>query len=430
MLRSFSKAAWALALLAVAITMPVVAHAQAGGGTTNQYTLSQATYTQVKRIQKLMGASKYGKALTMAKHLLPDAKDESPYAEALVNQLIAQTYLLQKELDKAAPYLERIVQLDALQPQEQQSSVEELAAIYLMEKKYPSAIHLYKQVISEKEAKAKRLGKKPDISAQTYYRLGLAYSFNKQFPEAMSNIERAIGMAKQPHKSWYENWFIVAYKMQNFSKANDIASKLVADWPNDKDFWTYYANTALLLHKDRQATAIYGLMYKRGMLKDKDSYLQLANLLLESKAPYKAGEIMTEGLEKGIIPKTPDNYDALAGAWMQARDWHKALAALGKEAALSPTGAVYLRQAAIYLNQQDYGQAMRAARNAIKKGGLKSPGRAWMILGQGAFAQKNWQAATNAFHQAENYKEQRKDAQSWIQYVENARKGSSNTGSG
>lgn len=393
-----------------------------GGGNSNQYTLSQQTYDRVNRVQKLLGDNKYDKARTLAKDVLPAAKKESKFAQALVDQLIAQTYLLQKNFDAAEPYLEEVVKLDALQPQSQQSVIEELATIYLSQEKYDDSIRLYKEVIADKEAKAKKLGKKASINPELYYRLGLAYSFKSDFPEAMTNIEKAIHMASKPHKDWYQNWFIVAYKMKNYDKANSIAKQLVVNWPDDKDFWTYYANTALLLHNDEQATAVYQLMYKRGMVKSRDEYLQLVNLLLEQNAPYKAGKLLQEGLDKGIVPKTADNYDALATAWMQARDWNNALDALGKEAQLATTGAVYLHQASIYLNQQDYAKAQAAAQNAINKGGLDHPGRAWMVLGQSAFEQKDWSTALNAFHKAENYHEQAKNAKSWIQYVMNSRK--------
>jgi len=396
------------------------AHAQKAGNNsssnnTNQYTLSQQTYDQVNRVQKLMGNNKYAQARKLAKSMQARVKKESDYAYALVEQLIAQTYLLQKDYDKAEPYLEKIVELDALQPQAQESVIEELANIYLSQKKYTNAINLYKKVIAAKEKKKKQ------VQPQTYYRLGLAYSFNNNYQPAMKDIEKAIKMAKKPKKDWYQNWFIVAYKMKDNKKAHDIAQKLVAMWPDDQDFWNYYGNTALLLHRDKEATAIYQLMDKRGMLKSSDDYMQLVNLLIESKDPYKAAEVLSKAMDKGVVSKTANHYDILSSAWIQAQEWNKALDALGKEAALAPTGSVYLRQASIYLNQQDYAKAKQAAQNAVKKGGLKNPGRGWMVLGQAAYEQKDWKTALNAFHKAENYKEQAKDARNWIQYVSKAK---------
>lgn len=386
-----------------------------GGGNSNQYTLSQETYNQVSRVQKLMGNNKYAKARNVAESMQSRVKNESDYAYALVEQLIAQTYLLQKNYDKAEPYLEKIVELDALQPQAQESVIQELANIYLSQKKYSQAINLYKKVIAEKEKKKKQ------VQPSTYYRLGLAYSFSNDYKSAMKDIEKAINMAKKPKKDWYQNWFIVAYKMNDNKKAHEIAQKLVAMWPDDQDFWNYYGNTALLLHKDKEATAIYQLMDKRGMLKSSDDYMQLVNLLIEAKDPYKAAVVLNKAMDKGVIKKTAKNYDILSSAWIQAQEWSKALDALGKEAALAPTGSVYLRQASIYLNQQDYANAKKAAQNAVQKGGLKEPGRAWMVLGQASYEQKDWKTALNAFHKAENYKKQSQDARNWIQYVSKAK---------
>lgn len=421
--------------LVMGLAVPVGAHAQgtehgnsgSGGGNssnqTNSYTLTQDTYDQVQRVQKQIAAQHYDQALKTAKNVLPRARRESPYAHALVLQLMANIYLMQKEYEQAAPVLAQIVQLDALQPSSEQDVIYQLANIYLIEKKYPDAVRLYKEVLAKTEQKKQT----PDPSL--YYQLGLAYSLENDFNQADKYISEAIQKSTTKHKDWYQNWFIAAYKLKNYQKANRIAKTLIVNWPDDADFWNYYANTFLLLKDDKNATAVYALMYDRGMLKDKDSLLQLANLYFEENAPYKAGKLLSENMAKGIIPKTKDNYDILASAWMQSREWGKALDALGEEAKLAATGSVYLRQAAIYLNQEDYAHAEQAAQNAISKGGLKNDaGRAWMIAGQAAYAQKKWDAALHAFHQAENFKDQRDNAKSWVQYVDSSRNASGNGG--
>ena len=417
--------------LAFAQFAPVAAVAQ-----TNQYTLSTMTYKQVQRIQKLMGNEKYQKAITLGKSLMPRAKKESGYAEAMVSQLIANSYLVQKDFDQAEPYLKRIVQLDALQPQSEMSVVQELATIYLVQKNYNGSIRLYDQVFAQ--AKKNKVQPGPIL----YYRLGLAYSYRadatnskRDYEKALENVKKAINMQeeqyrKDPKKSdpvskdWYQSWFVISYKMNDYHQAFNVAKLLVAKWPGDKDFWNYYANVALLLHEDRTAAAIYGLMYKKGFFKSKDDYFQLASLLEEEGAPYKAAEVLTEGMNKGYISKTKDNYAQIAGAWTQARDWDKALAMLTKEAQVSSNGKVYLQQAAIYLNRRNYSKASQAAKNALNKGGLgDQEGRALMVWGQSEYELKNYDTAVTAFKRAEKYKKQEKDARNWLKYVAQARSG-------
>ena len=412
--------------VAVGFGIPGFAYAQGSGGSgkVNSYTLSKSTYTQIERAQKLMmGKNKnknnneYKEAITILEDVLPRAKRESKFAHALVIQLIAQNYLLEKNYGAAIPYLATIVKLNALQPQSQESVIYQLATLYLGKSRYDDAIHLYRRVIASKEKSKQPV--KPDL----WYRLGLAYSFKHDYPSADRYIARAIRKAKTPHKDWYQNWFVVVYKLKNFKKANLVAKKLVSHWPKDRNFWSYFANTYLLLNEDGRAASVYGLMYKQGMLKNKDDYMQLVSLYLESKAPYKAAKIVESGLKKGIIPKTPANYETLAQAWIASRAWDRALQALGREAALSNSGKTYLRMASIYLNQRDYPQTIGAARNALRKGDLKQPGRAWMVLGEAAFAQKNWNLALKAFRTAAQSKTLHKDALGWIQYVKGSRGG-------
>ncbi|MGH9087630.1 MAG: tetratricopeptide repeat protein [Acidimicrobiales bacterium] len=425
------------ALTAVLAFTPLGAQAQKAPGAadsgsgTNAYTLSKATFDVVTRIQKLIGSDNYSQAITVAQGAMQRAHGESDYAEALINQLIAQAYLLEKNYDASEPYLEKIVKLDALPPPAQESVIYELATIYLSQSKFDQSIHLYQQVLTQAAAQKKV----PDPSL--YYHLGLAYSFKGDYQQAYNYIEEGIQkrqsvaaaakgkkskedseeQAKPVPKDWYQNLFIVVYRMKNYQKANDIAKFMVAKWPNEKDFWNYYVNTYLFLKDDRKATAVYALMYKRGLLKSRDDYLQLVSLYNEQQAPYKAAELLAEAIDKGIVPKTVDNYELLANSWSAAQEWDKALDALGKEAALAPTGEVYLRQASIYLSQQHYRKAVDAAQEAIDKGGLAHPGRAWMILGQAAYQANEASTALKAFHKAQNYKSQSQNAKGWIQYV-------------
>lgn len=406
--------AGAFGLLAVLALAPVAVQAQ--GNQTNSYTLSQQTYNEITRVQKLLSDGKYTRARSMARDLLPRAKNESKYALAVVNQLIANSYMLQKNYDAAVPYLQKIVDLDVLQPQSELSVIENLATIYLTENKYDDSIRLYKEAIAQQESRKQT----PDPTL--YYHMGLAYSMKNDYKKAYAIIGEAIQKSKVKHQDWYQNWFIAAYKLNDYQKANDIAKQLILNWPKNKDYWTYLANTYLLMHKDTEAAAVYGLMHSQGLFKSKDEYFQLASLYLQQNAPYKAGEMIEEGMSKGFIPKTARNYDTLSGAWIQARAWGKALDALGKEAQLAPTGSVYLRQAAIYRERENYAKAKEAAQNAVNKGGLKKPGQAFMLLGEISFALKDWNGALDAFHKAENYKDQARAAQSWVQYVLHTRK--------
>lgn len=399
----------------------------------SSYVLDKSTYEQITQIQKLMGDEKYSAAIEQAKGILPSVKNESKYAEALINQLIAQNYMLLKNYDAAESYLQRIVALNALQPRAQRSVVYQLATIYLTQGKYGKSIQLYKQVINQ--TKADNKGVRPSL----YYYLGVAYSYAEEYPNAYQYISKAIqlrenakpttnekGEEVKPEpvpKGWYQNLFIVVYKQHNYEKANGIAKMLVAKFPDEKDFWSYYANTYLLLKKDQQATNVYALMHKRGLLESKDEYKQLVSLLIQQHAPFKAASLLSEAMEKGIVPKTVENYNLLATAWMQAKEWDEALVALGKQAEMAPSGEVYLRQASIYLSRLQYSQAVAAARNAIEKGGLDDPGLAWMILGQAAFRADRVQTAINAFHKAENYRSHRKSAQGWIKFVHQATRG-------
>lgn len=432
---------------------PGVAMAQSSNGSSSNSkprnqdrSISPSTYRSIQRMQQLMSKKKYNQAIKVGKTVLPRATRDSNYAQAIVEELIANSYMAQKEYDPAKPYLQKIIKLDALQSDQQTSVIQQLANIYLMQNDYTSAIHLYEQVLSSynKKGSGNNNGKSqpgPDL----YYDLGMAYSYRAEarskksnskdkpdYQKALNYIKKGVKMKNALHekdpakndaadKDWYQSWFVMAYRLNDYKQSREVAKTMVSRWPTDADLWNYYANSALMLHDDGQATAIYGIMYRRNMLSGQDDYLQYANLLLEQKAPYKAAEVIAKGLDKGVIKKTKDNYDTLASAWIAAREWDKALDTLGKEAKLASSGSVYLRQAEIYLNRTDYGNAHKAAQQAIQKGNLKKDtGKAWMALGQASYHMKNYDSAIKAFHSAEKYKSVAQDAENWIKYVKSA----------
>lgn len=424
-------------VLLTALLMSSVPAASAQGS--SDYVLDKSTYQAVQKIQKLMGNEKYSAAISRAKDLLPNVKDESDYAYALTNQLIGNAYLIQGNYNAAQGYLETARKLNALQPRSQRSIVVQLATIYLSQKQYQKSIELYKDVIAQAKKKNKG-GKKQAVKPELYYHLGLAYSFADEYGQAYSYIHKAIvkrqnmpartnekGEKVEPEpvpKDWYQNLFIVVYKQHKYDKANGIAKSLVAKWPGDKTFWLYYANTYLLLKEDEKALNVYALMYKKGMLSSKEEQMQLVSLLVEASAPYKAATRLQKFMNEGAIPKDKDNYSLLSSLWMQAKEWDDALNALGEQAKLESSGDIYLRQAAIYMSKLQYRNAMHAARQAISKGGLDEPGQAWMILGQAAYRANETHTALEAFHRAADYSGHRKDAQGWIKFVKTSTEGS------
>src|SRR5690606_9188976 len=103
---------------------------------------------------------------------------------------------------------------------------------------------------------------------------------------------------------------------------------------------------------------------------ESEDLLNLARLYMLNNVPAEAGKVLGAELEKGRVEATQKNYELLAQAWVQAREFERGTAALGKAAEMSDDGELYIRQAQIFVSMADWDRAAGAARKAIEKGGM------------------------------------------------------------
>jgi hypothetical protein len=85
---------------------------------------------------------------------------------------------------------------------------------------------------------------------------------------------------------------------------------------------------------------------------------------------------------------------------------------------MSKDGELYARLAQSYLNLSDYKPCIDASNQAISKGGLKSTGNAYLILGMCQFESDMLGSAKASFRKALGDSKVAKNASSWINYVE------------
>src|SRR5690606_31922028 len=81
--------------------------------------------------------------------------------------------------------------------------------------------------------------------------------------------------------------------------------------------------------------------------------------------------IIEKGMKEGKIARTGENLEVLGLAWQQGADSKKALPILEEAAKASGKGSLYARLSGVYLDLDQNEKSVAAARNAIKRGGVK-----------------------------------------------------------
>jgi tetratricopeptide (TPR) repeat protein len=85
---------------------------------------------------------------------------------------------------------------------------------------------------------------------------------------------------------------------------------------------------------------------------------------------------------------------------------------------LSESGELYLRLARLHMDAYRLEEADEAARAALKKGGLRREGQAWLLRGMAEVRLKRFTDARRRFEKAAGFKETEKYAGQWLTYLE------------
>ena len=176
--------------------------------------------------------------------------------------------------------------------------------------------------------------------------------------------------------------------------------------------------------------------FNKDLLDKEGEYLALAQLLLLSKNPYWAAQVLVAGQNKKVVIKdektgeettvpvvkdTEKNLKLLADSWRMAQEIDKAIPVLEQAAKMSKEGDTYILLGNLYLFEDRIEDSIRAIEAGLKKGKVKSKSQAQLVLGQAHFEIENFDEAKKQFRAAARDEDKRikKTANSWIKYAEN-----------
>jgi hypothetical protein len=186
-------------------------------------------------------------------------------------------------------------------------------------------------------------------------------------------------------------------------KKNDKAGyvntieKLAANYPKAQ-YWNDLLNRVQGKpgFSSRLSVDVYRLKLANGLLKKPSEYMEMAQLVMQAKAPSEALKIIDKGYKAGALGTGPDaerHARLKALAEKNLAEQNKGMAALEAEytAAKDNDGLIALGYSMVQAGQTDKG--LKLMESAIKAGGLRYPDEAKLRLGEAyAAAGKKQQA--------------------------------------
>jgi tetratricopeptide (TPR) repeat protein len=410
------------ALALAVVSSPVIAHDNTPAKDKKEALYPNATRTEPKldltseKDQKaindgLDAVNNQDKA--KAEQLLQPVVDgsKSKYAQALALQGLANVHYQDGDVKGAIELLKRALDNGVL-PNDTYFQLEYmLAQFYLADEQYQPALDTLTKWRAE--------GRKE--TADSYALEGnIDYRLQK-YPEAIAAIKKAQSMTDKPNDNWNQ-LLLAAYSESGQSdQAAEIAQKQIAANPNDA---TAMNNAVALLMQSQKYPEAIALMEKAkaaGAFKDEKQYTNLAKLYLmtgqqsgDQKGPAtKAVATLEEGMSKGVVTSSAENYTLLGTAAYMAEDTSKALAAYQKAIPLAKDGEANIRAGQLLLEGNKFSEAKSLIQQGIDKG-VQHKGTAYMLLAEANRGLKDKPGTIAAMEKAAQDPETSAKANAWL----------------
>ncbi|MCK5870296.1 hypothetical protein BMR07_13725 [Methylococcaceae bacterium CS1] len=374
--------------------------------------ISPWLYKQLSKAEGFIGKQAYPQARQKLQKILPDL-DKNSYEQAITLRTLASVYALENQYKKAAKLLEQALATGALTEQQQQEALLNLGQLYMATEQYQKAV----------DKLAPWLKQHPETkNTQVRVLLANAYAQLKQYRKAIPYIEYVIKHSKRPKESWLQLNLALYYELENYSAAAGVLRRLITQYPNKKNYWQQLASIYQQLQQHRNALTIKHLAYKKGFIGSESDILQLFNLFLYNNQPYQAALLLSKELDIQNVKQTSTNWELLANAWTNAREYKHAINALEKASTLHEKGDLYLQLGRIHVEQELWQAAITAINEALKKGSLKHTGEAYILLGMSYYESGHLKPAQKAFNNAQRHPKTKKSAGQWLNYIETERR--------
>ncbi len=372
--------------------------------------VSKEVYERIQKAQDMVDAKEYKSALKTLNNLYnPDKLTE--YEQANVLNYLGFVYYNMDDPTNAIRTYEKMLRLPTLEPQMAKQTTFTMAQLLTMQEDYGKAL----------TALNKWFTLEPNPAPEPFIlKAQILYNLNR-YQGMVEPIETAMSIARKRDKPVREDWYgllnFAYFQQENYRKVRDIQKILLQTWPKAR-YWKSLAGAYTELGEDEKLIYAYDAAHTQGMLVKEAEFVTMAQLYLQAEVPYKAGQLLEEKMDAGVVKKTEKNYRLLSQAWMLAMEDEKSIPALQAAARLATHGELDQRLANAYLNVGNYGECVKSGNNAVRKGSLKSPDNMQISMGMCLYNLKRYSDAKSSFRQAAKTPRSRRTSNQWIRVID------------
>jgi tetratricopeptide (TPR) repeat protein len=377
--------------------------------------LDEFTWKRLSAIYEDVGEGRYDEAFEDLQKLL-ERSGRDAYLKAVVNQALAQVEWSREHYTASLRYFDEAVALDVLPDEVHFALMYQIAQLYYLQDRLGEAgekLDLWFCRVPAEKITAPAWVLKASIAL----RLG-------DHAAALAAIDSAIGMTPDPEEPWYQLKLAAHFELRQYGPAADTLEAMIERWPGKKRYWIQLAQILGTLERGEEALAVLALAHRVQLLDTEQDLALLSSLYSQSGLPFKAAEILQEGVERGAVAGTRLTWTRIADAWYAAEELERALAGYEAAGRAAQDGETDLRRAYILADLERWSAARDALDQALDKGGLhdRQQGEAYLLRGLAQFNLEQLDAAGEDWERAGRIEETRESARQWLNHLREERR--------
>ena len=393
-----------------------------------------------KFIEKEEDDPDWNEAKRILTELLNERADLKSYDRSVMWNYWGYIYFSEEDYDQAMYSYEQLLKEPEATIPLRTASLLTLAQLNLVKANWDKGIRLILQWMDEVEK----------VTAQSYYLLASAYFQKEDYVRARSSMEEAIRLAEEEGYRPKENWYVLLAACFNELKDRKVISasfaleqqlviyEILVNYYPKKLYFLQLGGTYQQMDREEDYMITLKAAFNKDLLDKEGEYLALAQLLLLSKNPYWAAQVLVAGQNKKVVIKdektgeettvpvvkdTEKNLRLLADAWRMAQEINEAIPVLERAAKLAKDGEPYVLLGNLYLSEDRIDDAVTAIKLGLKKGKIegKKLSQVYLTLGQAYFELQEFDEARKQFRIAARDKDKKikGTANNWLKYTEN-----------
>ena len=369
--------------------------------------MSESFYRRLSRTHELLDEDNLTEALDLMDRIRTDRL--SDYEAAQLYQTYGFVYSQMERESEAFEAFEKCLELDALPTMVQQGIVYSVAGYYSGEERFEESSNtLMRWFRFEAEPRS-----------EAYILMGANFAQQEMMQDALPYVIRANELAEAPNESWRNLQLAIHVELRQVPEAIELLKENIGIWPDKLRFYQVLSGLYMEVNNDEGALSALTIPWYRGMLDTESDILSLTRLNLYLENPARAGEVLSQAMDRGHVEENFDNLRLLLNAWTMAREMDRAVDAIDKLAELADDGEFFHRKAMLLNETGDWDGVVNSCRRALEKGGLENPGEVWILQGVALAELRRFDEAIEAFESAKRDGSDniRRNANAWIGYV-------------